>query len=130
MLDDKIALRGLLRFFWKKVLTTREAAAEICAVEGRNAVSKSMAIKWFKRFSLGDLSLRDKPRSGRPEELENGSLCKSLEEEPHAGTCQLSRTLGCSQSTINRHLRKLDYVLKLQNVPLTLHKNKLEGVLM
>ena len=38
--------------------------------------------------------------------------CANHWKKSHAGTRQLSRTLGCSQSTINRRLRKLDYVLK------------------
>ncbi|CAM4771115.1 unnamed protein product [Rotaria magnacalcarata] len=58
-------IRVLLRHYWKKGLSARAAAAEICEVEGEGTIGKTAAIKWFKRFENGDLDFEDKPRSGR-----------------------------------------------------------------
>ena len=74
MCDEKIAIRVLLRHYWKKGLSTRAAAEEICAVEGEGVVKKTTAAEWFKRFNEGDTSLQDKPRSGRPSTVDEALL--------------------------------------------------------
>ena len=62
-MDDKFAIRVLLRHYWKKGLSARAAVAEICDVEGKGMVSKTTAIDWFKRFSNGETGLANQPRS-------------------------------------------------------------------
>ena len=51
MSDEKIVIRVLLRHYWKKGLSTRAAAEEICALEGEGVVNKTTAAEWFKRFN-------------------------------------------------------------------------------
>ena len=41
-------IRVLLKFFWKKGLSARAAAREICSVEGEGSVSNPTASAWFK----------------------------------------------------------------------------------
>ena len=74
MSGDTIETRVLLRHYWKKGLSVREAADEINEVEGAGTTSKSSAQRWFSRFESGDLDLEDKPRSGRPTKLNDESL--------------------------------------------------------
>jgi transposase len=76
MSSDTIEVRVLLRHYWKKGLSVRKAADEINEVEG--ITSKSAAGRWFQRFNDGDLSLEDKPRSGRPTKLDNEDLIAVL----------------------------------------------------
>ena len=78
---NDIELRVLLRHYWKKGLSARAAADEICQVEGEGTVGKTAAIKWFRRLKDGDLDLDDKPRSGRPPKLSDDDMCEALEHD-------------------------------------------------
>lgn len=103
-MEEKIAIRGLIRFFWKKGLSARATAAEICDVEGKGTIGHATVSIWFKRFDSGDMSLKDKLRSGRPQMLEPEVLCKAVEANPQISTRKLSDELGFSKSSIYRHL--------------------------
>ena len=109
MCDEKIAIRVLLRHYWKKGRSVRAAVKEICDVEGVGAVSKSTANNWFRRFQNGDTDLEDRPRTGRPEELDDEALLEEVEEDPKASTRDLSAVLSCHYSTVDRHLRQLGF---------------------
>ena len=112
MSGDTIEGRVLLRHHWKKGLSTRAAAKEICDVEGEGTTSKSAAARWFKKFNDGDLSLEDKPRSGRPSTFDEDALRSALEDEPSSCTRDLEAVLGVGKSTVHRHLQQLDFVHK------------------
>jgi len=45
---NNFEIRVLLRYYWKKGLSARATAAEICKVEGEGTIGKTAAIKWFK----------------------------------------------------------------------------------
>jgi hypothetical protein len=51
---NNFEIRVSLRHYWKKGLSARAAAAEICKVKGEGTIGKTAAIKWFKRFEDGD----------------------------------------------------------------------------
>ncbi|KAJ1361258.1 hypothetical protein KIN20_038421 [Parelaphostrongylus tenuis] len=63
----------LIRYCWKRHLSVRDAAREICNVEGEGSVSHETVAMWYKRFESGDLSLEDQPRSGLPN-VDDGDL--------------------------------------------------------
>ena len=71
---DKIEPRVLIRHCWKRQLSTRDAAKEICDAEGEGTVHYTTVSWWYKRFDSGDLSVEDQPRSGRPSTLDNEDL--------------------------------------------------------
>jgi len=108
----KLEIRVLLRHYWKKGLTTRDAAKAICKVEGTQTVGKSTAIDWFKRFNKGNFDLNDSPRSGRPTKLDNDDLQAELDMKPSSSTRDLAFKLGVGKSTIHWHLKQLDFVHK------------------
>ena len=113
MSDEKIAIRAILRYYWKKGLSARAAANEINGVEGQGSVSKSQAAKWFRRFKEGDTSLEDKPRSGRPSTVNNEALRElNFEQQPGSSTRGLSAELGASKDTVLRHLHQLGFANK------------------
>jgi [histone H3]-lysine36 N-dimethyltransferase SETMAR len=116
MSDEKIAIRVLLRHYWKKGLSTRAAVKEICSVEGEGSVSKSTASEWFQRFSEGDLSFHDKPRSGRPSTVNEQELCAALQKQPHSSASDLAATLGTCKQTVCNHLHQLEYINKRRRV--------------
>ncbi|CAF2057187.1 unnamed protein product [Rotaria magnacalcarata] len=109
---NNFEIRVLLRHYWKKGLSARAAAAEICEVEGEGTIGKTAAIKWFKRFEDGDLDFEDKPRSGRPSILDEEDLRAALEDEPSSNTRDLTDKLGVAQRTVVNYLHKFDFVYK------------------
>lgn len=109
---DKIELRVLIRYCWKRGLSTRKAAEEICAAEGEETIAYAAISKWYKRFDSGDMSLEDKPRSGRPFKLDDRDLQNGLDIAPSSSTRELADELGVGKSTIHRHLKQLDFVHK------------------
>ena len=101
-----------MRHYWKKGLSAKAAAEQICDVEGEGTVHRNTAAIWFKRFTNGDTSLEDKPRSGRPNDVDDKALLAALDEKPHSSARELSNTLGHSYSQICSHLHQLDFVNK------------------
>lgn len=108
----KFEIRVLLRHYWKKGLTTRDAAEAICDVEGEGTTAQRTAAKWFKRFNEGDFDLEDKPRSGAPRKLDESDLQAELGIEPSSSTRELATKLGVSHMTVWNHLKQLDFVHK------------------
>ena len=104
---DKIELRVLIRYCWKRKLSSRDAAKEICDVEGERTVSHMTVSRWYKRFDSGDMSLEDQPRSDRPSKLNDADLQAELDIEPSSSTRDLAAELGVSNVTIWNHLMKL-----------------------
>ncbi len=51
-----------------------QAAIELKAVYGEASPNERKCERWFARFNQGDYSLEDKPRSGRPSEVNEAKL--------------------------------------------------------
>ena len=109
---NNFEIRVLLRHYWKKGLSARAAAAEICEVVGEGTVGKTAAIKWFKRSEDGDFDFEDKPRSSRPSILNEEDLRAALEDESSSNTRDLADELGAVQRTVVSYLHKFDFVYK------------------
>lgn len=105
MLDQNVL--AVLLFFFKKGYTARQAADEICEVEGQGAVSERAAQSWFKRFREGDTTLKHRPGSGRRSTLNNEALLDCVESDPSQSLRELSSAFHVSYSTIQRHLHQL-----------------------
>ena len=93
MCDEKIAIRVLLRHYWKKGLSAKATAEQICDVDCEGTVHRNTTAVWFKRFTNGDTSLEDNPRSGQPNDVDDKALLAALEEKPHSSARELSNTL-------------------------------------
>ena len=57
--------RHILLFEFNREAKAAEAARNICAVYGNNAIGESTARKWFSRFKDDRFDVSDTPRSGR-----------------------------------------------------------------
>ena len=76
-------------------------------------MSKTTAIKWFRRFNSAETSFEDQPMSGSPPSTMNidEALRKLVEQQPQTSNRRLSAQLGSSKSTIaRRHLNKIGLV--------------------
>lgn len=109
-MDEKIVLRGVIRYCWKRGLGPKATMDEICAAEGEGTVSKSTVEFWFRRFKQGNTSLEDEPRSGRPPIVDSETVRQAVEASPQTSTRRLSAELGCSQKTAHRKLVELGKV--------------------
>ena len=84
-----------------------EAASNICGTMGQGLVSTRTAQRWFNHFKNGDLELDDLPRSGRPMEVDMDFLKQLIEEDPRLTLRCLVEQLGCSHTTVEKHLNEL-----------------------
>lgn len=89
-----------------------ESKDNLCRTVGQSRVSLSAVKVWFSRFRNRDYMLDDKPRSGRPVELDIDKLKALIEEDPRLTTRCLAERLGCSHTTIENHLSNLGKTCK------------------
>mgnify|MGYP003623552136 FL=1 len=106
---SKEDVRVLLRHYFKKGLNASATAREICAVEGEGTINERDARRWFRRFRSGDMSLQNRPRTGRPLTTNTEALVNAVELNPQASTRVLATEVGASQSSIVRHLHRLGF---------------------
>jgi histone-lysine N-methyltransferase SETMAR len=85
------------------------AANNINATYGE-VISARTCQDWFSRFRSGDLSLGDRPRSGRPSIVDNDVLTALVEEDPRQTLEELAERLGCGQTTVWDHLQQIGKV--------------------
>ena len=88
------------------------ATRNICRAFGPGSIGKTTATDRFNRFRNGNFSLQDEARPGRPTTIDLDELRSLLETDPTLTTTAVATTLGCNQSTVHYHLRKLEYVSK------------------
>lgn len=110
---EESEIRILIRYCYKRKLSTRAAVKEICDTEGEGTVSQSKVSRWYRRFNSGDLTLDDQPRSGRPLTIDTEALVAALKVESSASSRDLAKVVGVSshQTVLNR-LHQMDFVHK------------------
>ena len=115
---DKIELRVLILYCWKRRLSTRDAAKEICSAEGEGTIHCTTVSRWYKQFDSADLSLEDQARSGHPSTLGNDDLQAALEDEPSSSSRELASILVVSShQTVLNHLHQMDFMHKKPRQP-------------
>jgi len=70
---------------WRKGSNASVAIKNICKVYG-NVLEYRTCLRWFEKFSSGDLSLEDRPERGRPTEVDNECLKTLVESDPRKNT--------------------------------------------
>ena len=83
-----------------------EAARNICAVYGDNAICERTARKWFSRFKEDRFDISDNPHSGRPSGFDKERFNKLglIHNDPRQYTRELANVMYCDHSTIVRDL--------------------------
>ena len=89
-----------------------EAARNICSTMGENTLSIRTAQHCFNRFKSGNFELNDSRHCGRPLEVDVDVLKQLIEEDPRLTRRCLPERLGCSYTTVETHLSKLDKTWK------------------
>ena len=95
-------------------ISSVEASKDLKEVYGDKGLSQPKCAKWLKRFRDGDkgaddfFDLSDKPRSGRPGNLNDEELRLLVEMDPKATVRELADVLQCSVGSVWNHLRDPD----------------------
>ena len=110
---SKPFLRNCMLYDFKSGLKATESARRINDAFGSDTISERTVREWFARFRAGDNNLQDKPRSGRPSELNDDRLKRLVKANPQQTTRELAEELGMSNSTVFEHLKAMGFVSKL-----------------
>ncbi|XP_076049305.1 histone-lysine N-methyltransferase SETMAR-like [Oratosquilla oratoria] len=100
-------VRGCLLHDFKVGLSAAASSRRVCQAFGDSAVNECAARRWFKKFKSGELSLRDEPRSGQPQVLNDGVLKAAIEEDSSLTCGELPRQFNVSDETVRLHLHRL-----------------------
>ncbi len=86
------------------------ATRNICGAIGPSSIGKTAVSNWFNRFRNEKYLLQDEARPGCAITIDLDELRNLLQTDPTLTTTAVATTLWCSQSTVDYHLRKLEYV--------------------
>ena len=67
----------------------------------------------FARFRSEDFALKNSPRSGRPTEVDGDKIKAMIGNNRSCTTREIAKKLDISQTCVERHLKQLGYVNKL-----------------
>jgi len=71
---EKVHLRHILLFFFKKDKNAVEAQREICDVYGEDSIKERMCQKWFGKFHNRNFNLNDAARSERSNKVDDDNI--------------------------------------------------------
>ncbi|XP_071646493.1 histone-lysine N-methyltransferase SETMAR-like [Temnothorax longispinosus] len=105
--------RHIMHFYFKQGKNAAKTCKKICAVYDEDAVKECVCQKWFARFRCGHFSVKDKLRSGQPNEIDSDKLKAMIDSNPHYTTREIADVLLISKSSVENHLHHLGYVSRL-----------------
>lgn len=120
----------MLCFEFRKGVTIGTAVKNIQDVYQDRAPAIRAVKKWFVKFRHSDFHLDDQPRSGRPSVTDDDIVRNLVQNSSRISTEEIAEKLNIDISTAFRHLKKIEYTLKLDIwVPHLLTKaNKLNRI--
>ena len=113
MQNSKEHVRHCLLYEFQLGHTASEATRNICEAIGRDAMTTSTAYVWFELFRNQDYSLQNKPKSGRPTEINLDELKQLIESDPTLTTYNVTSKLGCTQPAVHYNFKRIRLVSKL-----------------
>lgn len=105
--------RNVLLYYFRKGKNATEAHQKLCDVYGDKAIKIRQCQNWFSKFRDGDFSLKDEPRPGRPLQVSDEQIEKTVERDRHVTTRQIGHEFNVSHTCIEKRLKKLEYGKKL-----------------
>ena len=106
-------IRQFIFYDFRAGLNGAGSYQRLCAAFGSGIICYRTVLNWFRRFASGDFEIEDKPRPGRPSEIDDQALLELVEANTRLTTTKIAATLGCDLSTVSRHLKSLGKVRKL-----------------
>uniref|UniRef100_A0A5S6Q6E5 HTH_48 domain-containing protein n=1 Tax=Trichuris muris TaxID=70415 RepID=A0A5S6Q6E5_TRIMR len=106
--------REIFLYEWKNGTSVAVTAQKINIAFGALSVSERTVLRWYRKFEQGDESLETEPR-GRPEtRVDTDTLKELVEADPSRTARELAVDLDVSHTTVNRHVRQMGKVKKLE----------------
>ena len=111
--EKLVQFQHMLLLEFNRGAKTAEAARNICALYGDNAIRESMARKWFSHFKEDCFDIRDTPRSGRSSWFDEDRLNTVIHSDPRQCTRELANVMNCgpfhyhATFAFNRHGSKI-----------------------
>ena len=90
-----------------------QAAKKLRDVYGEEALKDRQCRKWFDKFHSGNFSLKDEQRSDRLNEVDDDQIKAIVESDRYVTVGEIDKKLKILKSTIDRHIRRLGLVKKL-----------------
>src|SRR5262245_40243857 len=102
MEGSKNQIRTLLFHEFQLGHVATEATRNVCSSLGEGALSLRTTQNWFAKFRQGDYDIEDRPRSGRPPEIDREAVLVEVESNPTKSTRMLAADFDCHYSQIDR----------------------------
>jgi transposase len=102
---SKEVIRNLLLYEKQLGHSAQTAFENINRAKGRQVVSRATAFRWFSKFDEDDINLKDRSRSGRPQEIDRDAIIEAIDLDPTLTTEDLADEFDCSKMQISRILR-------------------------
>ncbi|XP_047367610.1 histone-lysine N-methyltransferase SETMAR-like [Vespa velutina] len=113
MEEQAVHFRHILLYYFRKGKIASQAQKKLCAVYENEALKERHCQNWFARFRSGDFSLKNAQRSGRPVEIDEIHIKAIIDSDRHSTTRDIAEKLKISHTCIQKKLKQLDYVKKL-----------------
>ena len=103
---DKRQICTIFLFQFKLGRKAAETARDINNTFGPGTTNERTAQWWFKKFHIGEESLEDDERSGRPSNVDNDSLRVLVNANPRTTVRELAAESGVTTMAISNHLKR------------------------
>ncbi|OAD62534.1 Histone-lysine N-methyltransferase SETMAR [Eufriesea mexicana] len=103
----------ILSFYFRKGKNASQARKKLCAVYGNEALKERLCQNWFAKFHSGDISLKSAQQSGLPVEVDETRIKAIIDSDLHSTTREIAEKLNVSHTCIQKKLKRLGYVKKL-----------------
>lgn len=107
MLSEKLKIRVAIFYEFKLGTKAPVVFDKLCKVFGPNCVTDRTVRNLYSKFRSGDFNLEDKPRSGRPRDIDLELLDQVISEDPTKTCSSLAIEFEVNKETIRKCLHKL-----------------------
>ena len=103
----------ILLYYFRKGKNAMQAWKKLYDVYDEKSLTESQCQNWFARFRSGDFHLKDVPRPGRPTQVDDDRIKAMIKNNWRSTTREIAEKLNISHTCVERHLKQLGYVNKL-----------------
>ena len=105
--------RHILLYYFRKGENAVQAQKKLYDIYGAKSLTERQFQNWFARFRSRDFDLKDASRSGRSTEVDDNKIKAMIGNNRRSTTREIAEKLNISHTCVERHLKQLGYVNKL-----------------
>ena len=103
----------ILLYYFRKDKNAVQARKKLYDIYGEKSLTERQYQNWFAHFCSGDFDLKDATRSGHPTKVDDDKIKAMIENNRRSTTRVITEKLNILHTGIERHLKQLGYVNKL-----------------